>query len=225
MLNKTLLSACFLLSGATSLVLEIVWAKKLSYVLGNSLYGSSTVVAAFMAGLALGAYLSRLSIFRGFQPVRFYACLQVLIAVGGFLSIPAIDALEPFFATLYQSLSQSHGVFLLARFSVVFALVALPVTLMGMTLPVVVEAMKDGSDSVPRFGGILYGLNTLGAVTGTLAAGYYLIPEFGLLKSTRLIAAADLALAIVLILIAGRFRLASSPPAAIPACCRERISR
>ncbi|NNL95362.1 MAG: fused MFS/spermidine synthase [Xanthomonadales bacterium] len=206
-----MISACFLLSGATSLVLEIVWAKKLSYVLGNSLYGSSTVVAAFMAGLALGAYLSRLPVIRRRSPVRLYAALQVLIAAGGFASIPMIDMLEPLFALLHQSVSQSHGIFLLLRFSVVFALVMVPVTLMGMTLPVVVEAIRGSRDSVPKFGGILYGLNTLGAVAGTLAAGYLLIPALGLLKATWLIAAIDLSLALVLILSAKHFTPAGVP--------------
>ena len=202
MTKKALFSICFLFSGATSLVLEIVWAKKLSYVLGNTLYGSSTVVAAFMAGLALGAYLSRLTRFRTLPPIKLYASLQVLIAIGGFISIPVIDLVEPLFAWLYQSLSQTHSIFLLVRFSVVFVLVAAPVTLMGMTLPVVVEAIKSGKDNTPKFGGILYGVNTLGAFFGTLAAGYWLIPTFGLLKTTWLIAAVDLVLAMILFVLA-----------------------
>lgn len=198
MIRGVLISICFLLSGATSLVLEIVWAKKLSYVLGNSLYGSSTVVAAFMAGLALGAYLSRLRTFRAVSPLKLYAGLQLLIAVGGFISIPAVDKLEPLFALIYQSLSQTHSLFLLIRFSAVFVLVMIPVTLMGMTLPVVVEAIRDSQERTSRLGGMLYGLNTLGAFTGTLAAGYWLIPAFGLLTSTRLIAGVDFALAVLL---------------------------
>jgi spermidine synthase len=196
--NKTLLSICFLFSGTTSLALEIVWAKKLSYVLGNSLYGSSTVVAAFMAGLALGAYLSRLPRFRNLPPIKLYASLQILIAIGGFISVPVIDSVEPLFAWMYQSLSQTQSVFLFVRFTVVFALVVLPVTLMGMTLPIVVEAIKGSEESTPRTGGVLYGVNTLGALLGTLAAGYWLIPTFGLLKATWLIAGVDLALALIL---------------------------
>jgi spermidine synthase len=221
MFKKAILSACFLLSGATSLVLEIVWAKKLSFTLGNSLYGSSTVVAAFMAGLALGAFLARLKPIRSLPPIRLYAALQVAIAIGGFFSIPAIDSLEPLFSYLYQSLAQSHTVFLVVRFSLVFALVVIPVTLMGMTLPVVVEAVRASEKELPRSGGILYGLNTIGAFLGTLAAGYLLIPALGLTKTTWLIAGIDFVLA-VLLLAMGSNRLGQAP---IPAHDRGQVFR
>ncbi|MAI78976.1 MAG: hypothetical protein CL917_08550 [Deltaproteobacteria bacterium] len=196
---QVLLALCFLFSGATSLVLEIVWAKKLSYILGNSLYGSSTVVASFMAGLALGAYLSRLHRFRRSSPIRLYAHLQILIAIGGFLSIPLLDIFEPVFAWIYQEFSQTHSLFLFIRFCAVFVLLMAPVTLMGMTLPVVVEAIDTGRTGTARFGGLLYGINTLGAFAGTMTAGYLLIPAFGLRGTTQLAALTDIGIALVLL--------------------------
>ncbi|UCF81127.1 MAG: hypothetical protein JSV08_01510, partial [Acidobacteriota bacterium] len=56
--NRFVLGVCFFLSGATSLALEVAWAKELSYILGNTLYAVATVVAAFMAGLGLGSALA-----------------------------------------------------------------------------------------------------------------------------------------------------------------------
>ncbi|HVP14628.1 MAG TPA: hypothetical protein VMS88_03730 [Terriglobales bacterium] len=50
-------TACFLASGAAGLIYEVVWSKQFAYLLGNSLQAVATVVAAFLTGLALGAYV------------------------------------------------------------------------------------------------------------------------------------------------------------------------
>ncbi len=65
-----LLATCFFLSGAVSLVLEVAWAKQLSYLLGNTLYGVATVVAAFMGGLAVGSGLTSRFGHRLLRPLR-----------------------------------------------------------------------------------------------------------------------------------------------------------
>ena len=71
--ERWLLGACFLVSGATGLVLQVAWSKQLSYILGRTLYGSATVVAAFMAGLGLGSALAGRFAHRVTRPVRSYA--------------------------------------------------------------------------------------------------------------------------------------------------------
>src|SRR5438093_12975867 len=53
--RRGLLYVCFFASGMAGLTLEIVWSKYLSYLLGNSIYGVSTVVAAFLGGVGIGA--------------------------------------------------------------------------------------------------------------------------------------------------------------------------
>src|SRR2546427_12287395 len=55
--RRPLLYGCFFASGAAGLILEVVWSKYLSLLLGNSIYGVSTVVAAFLGGLGVGAAL------------------------------------------------------------------------------------------------------------------------------------------------------------------------
>ena len=78
------LALCFFASGATSLVLEVVWAKELSYVLGNTLYAVSTVIAAFMAGLAFGSWLASRRFRHVRSPLLVYSALQLLIAALGY---------------------------------------------------------------------------------------------------------------------------------------------
>src|SRR5947207_14590538 len=133
-LERWTLGACFVVSGATGLVLQVAWSKELSYILGSSLYGSATVVAAFMAGLGMGSALAARFAERLTRPVRSYAFIQFGIAACGAVSIPVFRAMEPVFRVLFQTFAPGQGAFLLTRFAVVFLLILVPVILMGITL-------------------------------------------------------------------------------------------
>ncbi|MFQ5417799.1 MAG: fused MFS/spermidine synthase, partial [Myxococcota bacterium] len=189
---KHLLAACFLVSGATSLVLEVAWAQELSYVLGNSLYAVSTVIGAFMAGLALGAFGAGRWLDRLERPILAYALLEFAIAVFGFFSISVLRATPDLYAALYQSgLSELPALFFVVRFSVLFGLMMVPTTLMGMTLPLVAGAYSRAKRDYDLETGLLYGINTLGAVLGTLLAGFVLIPELGLWQTCAVVGVTD----------------------------------
>jgi spermidine synthase len=185
------LALAFFVSGATSLVLEVAWTKQLGYVLGNTLHAVSTVVAAYLAGLALGAHLGGRRLRGLARPLPVYAGIQLAIGLCGAASIPVLRAAAPLFASVHGALGESPGVFLLARFSVVFALLLVPTTLMGTTLPVIAGAWRGDRDGPAAAGGLVYGLNTLGAVCGTLLAGFVLVPRFGLLATCSGVALVD----------------------------------
>ena len=190
---KCFLLTCFFFSGATSLSLEVAWAKELSYLLGVDLYASTTVVTAFMAGLGLGAILVARFFRWSRASIAAYAVLQIAIGICGLFSIPLFRSTLPLFSFLYSTVSFNNNLFLPARFLVVFALMMIPVTLMGMTLPVIVGVSfrKIRMQFAPS-AGLFYGINTLGAVTGTLLAGFFLIPRLGILSTCMLTGSIDL---------------------------------
>ncbi len=212
---KKLLFLCFFFSGATSLVLQIVWTKELSYILGNTLYAMATVVAAFMAGLGIGSLLSSVVSPRLERPVLWYAFVQVGIALLGAVSVFVFRGTVPLFSTLYGSLG-SGGAFLLARFTVVTVLMLVPVTLMGVTLPLIVGALARAKESYAFEAGLAYGINTLGAVAGTWAAGFLLIPSLGLAGSAFTAAGIDAVVAAIAFFLAGRLPTAAPAPASGP---------
>ena len=185
----------FFVSGATSLALEVAWSKVLSYLLGVDLYASATVVTAYMAGIGLGAHLSvRLPHPWRRSPLT-YALLQGIIGLFGLVSLPLFWATQPLFTLLYGLFSASGALFLLLRFLVVFSLMLVPATLMGMTLPVLAGVGEDHSrGGFSRWAGLLYGVNTVGAVAGTLAAGFGLIPWLGLAATCRWAGLVDFAI-------------------------------
>src|SRR2546425_727452 len=53
---KSILYVIFFLSGATGLVYEVIWVRLTGLIFGNTSQAISTVLGAFMAGLALGSW-------------------------------------------------------------------------------------------------------------------------------------------------------------------------
>ncbi len=208
--RRPLLYACFFASGAAGLILEVVWSKYLSYLLGNSIYGVSTVVAAFLGGLGIGAALGGRLAARAKEPLLVYARLELVVALLGLLSPVAYLAARPVFAEL-NALFLGHGaVFLMLRFLALFIALLIPTIAMGATLPLLVNdfARRDPKSS-ERTVARLYAINTAGAVAGVAAAGFLAIPALGLWKTAALAAAIDLSVVAIILL-----ARPSAPPAA-----------
>ena len=198
--RRPLLYACFFASGAAGLILEVVWSKYLSFLLGNSIYGVSTVVAAFLGGLGIGASLGGRLAARAREPLLLYARLELIVAVLGLLSPLAYLAARPIFALL-NGLFLGHGAaFLFLRFLVLFAALLVPTIAMGASLPLLVSdfARRDAKGSTPAVAR-LYAVNTAGAVAGVAAAGFLAIPALGLWKTAALAAAIDLAVVLAIL--------------------------
>lgn len=193
--HRALLYLCFFSSGIAGLTLEIVWSKYLSYLLGNSIYGVATVVAAFLGGLGLGAVVGGRLSSRTRQPLLMYARLEILVAAMGLLSPLAYLIARPLFASLYGAMGGSGVAFLLVRFAILFLALLIPTIAMGATLPLLVSGFtrREGEfgSSVSR----LYAINTAGAVCGVALAGFVLIPALGLWKTAAVAAGIDLLVA------------------------------
>src|SRR5207244_4576507 len=79
--SLSLIGICFVLSGATGLIYEVLWVRMLGLVFGATTLAVSTVLAAFMGGLALGSALAGRVGARVERPVRAYGLLEIGIAV------------------------------------------------------------------------------------------------------------------------------------------------
>jgi len=180
---SVLVYVLFFLSGAAGLVYELIWVRELIFVFGGTTYAVTTVLVAFMAGLGLGSYLAgRWS--AGLQrPQRVYGALEIAVGLYA-LAVPVLlAAAEPVYRGLYGHLGQTPGLLTLARFLLSVGVLIVPTTCMGATLPVLVRYVTLAGGAVGRTVGVLYGINTLGAVLGVLAAGFWLIPGCGLART------------------------------------------
>lgn len=192
----------FGLSGAASLIFEIAWTRTLSTVMGSSTYAMSTVLGAFMGGLAVGALGGARLAPRLKNPAAAFAICELGIGFTGLLINPLIKSLTPLYIASYYAFHQSFMGFSVVQFAIVFAVVGVPTTLMGAGFPVVVRCLTHGArDEEGRLAGRAYGVNTVGAVLGALAAGFLLIPSLGTTRATVLASALNILTALVLLVV------------------------
>src|SRR5262249_61228818 len=120
---------CFFLSGVTGLVYQVVWLRMLVLILGHTVQAVTTVVAAFMAGLALGSFLWGRRAGQARHPLRQYGWLEIGIGIYGAL-MPALLWLVPLLnVDLRQQLGAST--FGTVQFLGMFGLLLVPTALMG----------------------------------------------------------------------------------------------
>ncbi len=216
---------CFFFSGAAGLIYQVVWTRMLTQIFGNTTYAIATVLSAFMAGLAIGSYLFGQIADRGKNDFLLYGVLEAGVGVYGFLVPWIFSMTEKIYGPIF-GLNESYPfLFNLVLFFLSFVLLVFPTLLMGATLPVL---SKFFVRSFAQFGqrvGDLYATNTLGAVIGCAAAGFFLIPALGMRMTVFVAAGSNLIIAAV-ILIADVFRdkspMITAPEAVVaPAEARE----
>jgi spermidine synthase len=172
------LGGAFLVSGAAGLIHEVVWTRLLGHLFGVSSLAISTVLGAYMAGLALGSWWIGRRAAGYADQRRVYAFLELGIGLFA-LAVPFILHLtEPLYGWVWREFRLSFAFFSLIRFVVAGAILLVPTFMMGATLPALAEyfARRDGRRLAPEW---LYTLNLLGAVAGTALAGFVLMPGLG----------------------------------------------
>ncbi|HNB21230.1 MAG TPA: fused MFS/spermidine synthase [Candidatus Melainabacteria bacterium] len=206
------------LSGASALLYEVAWVRMMGLVVGSTTQAASCVIAAFLGGLALGGWLAgRVMSARKLPFFLTYGCLELGIAVTAPCVSFLLQGAPLTFATLTSQLPS--GTFWLTAERLIFASILLlpPTVLMGATLPIVTEFLVKHYAKPAHYFSVLYGLNTLGAVTGSLASVYLIFPYLGLFNSIMLAAAVNLSIAITVFALASAksFRSANDSPAAV----------
>jgi spermidine synthase len=202
------------LSGFAALVFEILWIRQLGLVVGTTTAAISTVIAAFMAGLAIGSAVFGRLTDRLRRPLRAYALLEAGIA----LSSLGVMALLPSLPAAYPPIASavSPGTPLAAvRFVLVFVLLLVPTSLMGGTFPILVKAATRELRHLGGTASLLYAANTAGAVAGASCAGLFLLGAVGIPGAYGIAVALNAASAL------GALALDRSVSAATPAPAAE----
>ncbi len=169
----------YFFSGATALVYELVWSRMLMHVFGSTAVALGTVLAAFMAGMAIGSWLIGKAADKSNNCLRLYALLEIGLALAALVSHILLSRIGPVHLALHDVFGFSATVFGLIRFLLAFSLVMGPTILMGATLPVLARLLASHRSQVGINLSTLYATNTFGAVCGVLITGFYLIGKFG----------------------------------------------
>jgi predicted membrane-bound spermidine synthase len=213
--NVKLLFALFALSGFTGLIYESVWSHYLRLFLGAAAFSQSFVLAAFMGGMALGAWLAS----------RWSARLANLLAAYGWIEaaigVAALIFHESFVLLTQVSLDHvipglgSPGTVEIYKYSLCAVLIVPQTLLLGMTFPLLSGAViRRGPEASGHHLAMLYFTNSIGAAAGALAAAFLLLGWLGMPGTMRLAGVLNLALAAAVLAIARRGEPA--PVAAAP---------
>jgi spermidine synthase len=188
-------SLLFFLSGATGLVYELLWVRVLYQTFGSTIQSVTTVVAAYMGGLGLGAWLFGRRVDHHPRPTALYGVLEIAIGLFGLVSPLVLGLAHTLYIGLAGALQLGGGVSVALRFGLAALVLLVPTALMGGTLPVLTRAfMGVERDELRPSLARLYGLNTLGAVLGTGLAGFLLIEFVGITASLWGTAAVNVAI-------------------------------
>ncbi len=166
-------------SGCAALVFQIAWMRELRLVFGATTAAAAAVLAVFMAGLGIGSALLGKRADRARNPLFLYGVLEAAIAFSAAVS-PWLTTLA---STIYIRLGGQESLGFVGATTVRLALTAVvmgvPSFLMGGTLPAAVRAVTTSADVHRRALGVLYGMNTLGAVFGAAAATLFALENLG----------------------------------------------
>jgi spermidine synthase len=198
---RALLAIVFFLSGVAGLGYEVVWGRWLHSVFGASAWALAAILSAFMAGLALGGFTAgRLAPRLRVDPLKAYGLIEILIGAWALLFPQLLDGVVAVQGRFFFQWVEHHTLYGLMRFGLSFLVLLVPTSLMGATFPLLSVYVARRSNAPTRWVGWLYGLNSAGAVFGTVLAGFVLIARFGLIGSNLLLAAVNFGVGVVAIL-------------------------
>ena len=198
----------FFFSGATSLVYEVLWTRRLSLTFGHTVLAVSTVLTVFMSGLALGSFLAgrwtdkekrRLAESpEKSSAARFltlYGRLEIGIGVWAVLTLLFLNGVESVYLWAARGGAGSTTLYAIVFFGSFLVLLP-PTTAMGATLPVFTQLLVATKQDVGAWLSRIYGWNTLGACLGAGLGGFLLLPNLGLRLSVCAAAFGNLAIGV-----------------------------
>jgi spermidine synthase len=205
--RTNVLVGVFAVSGFASIAYEVLWFRVLANFQVHTVFAFSAMLATYLVGLVLGAFIcARFLAPRKDRLLLYFARLQLLIAVGGLMTVGLLGRSRnmsvAFNAWLHPINSHSAFDWLAGTTETMLLCVVvllIPTTLIGISLPLASELTVQQLSMLGRRLGRLYAMNTLGGTLGSLTAGFVLVPYLGTQTSLMLIVVLNLLLFLVVV--------------------------
>ena len=187
----------FAVSGFSAMAYEVIWTRLLGLVIGPTTYSFTLVIASFIIGLAVGSlYFGLLgdrvkgvfSLLVGTQLCA--ACLALLVS-------QFFGNSQFFFAKLIYTFQDHFNEMIWLQFIIIFLVMLGPTVLLGATFPLVNRIYARSMPVLGKSIGTAYALNTVGAILGSVAAGFILIPLLGKENGLRFVMALQFTVALI----------------------------
>jgi spermidine synthase len=184
------LFVAFALSGFASIAYEVLWFRVLSTTLESSVYAFTLLLVTFLFGLVLGGvfYAARLS--NHPRPLELLVGIQSLVALAALFSLAMLGQVR----TLEHALPGGY-VWMFVRAGLI---ILVPTTLIGMAFPLVAQLTTVQLERLGRNVGVLYSVNTVGGIAGSLLVGLLLIPVLGTQRTFLVVCALSMGVALMI---------------------------
>lgn len=191
----------FLLSGATSLAYQVAWTRILSLFFGSDVYAAAITLSVFMGGLSLGSWIAGRWGDWLKRPLLVYGVCEIAIAVAAYLFPFFLSGFEGIYQDIYRDRFDAQpGLYHGFRLTVAASVLTVPTLLMGATLPLIVRRFANTPHILGRRVGAFYAINTLGALSGTLIAGFALLPRLGVIQTVMVAIVVNLVIGIIAVI-------------------------
>jgi spermidine synthase len=169
----------FGISGAVALTLEVAWARIFGLVFGSSVYSFALVLAAYLLGVALGSVLWGARLADSRRPWFAFAGLQVALAAGVIFGLWLMPRMPEIFAGVLIASRHELSTVYLTEVGLAGLIAFLPCLALGAIFPVGARILGGERETAAEATGLAYTVNTTGTVTGTMLAGFLLLPYLG----------------------------------------------
>ena len=190
------LVAVFFFSGFAGLAYEVVYAKALAVTFGGTALASNTVLATYMGGMAIGAWLGGVIADRTSKPVFLYAIFEAVIGIYAAITPFLFKSIEFIYVSIALDSPPDAAWLTVMRVILGAIILGIPTVLMGATLPLMFKQLRNMGVSTSHAIAPLYTANVLGAAFGALITGYVLLSTVGRTGTTLLAATISLMVAL-----------------------------
>jgi predicted membrane-bound spermidine synthase/tetratricopeptide (TPR) repeat protein len=192
----------YAVSGLVAMLYEVAWSRVLVLVLGSSTYAYTIMLGTFLLGLALGAGVMTRLASRWSSPLLVAGVVQAVIAVATLASVRLVEELPFLYLRAWETFQPSPRGLMGVQFLLAAGLMILPTLGLGAMFPVAMRGLNPRGDGAGRVVGWAYALNTVGAIAGSVLAGFVLLPQIGSQRTMLLGVALNVALVVIALLAA-----------------------
>ncbi|QRN98833.1 fused MFS/spermidine synthase [Archangium violaceum] len=178
--RRTLLVTAFALCGFASISYEVLWFRVLSTSLDSSTYAFTILLVTFLLGLVIGGLFYSLRLAGRVRELELFVSVEAMLSFAGLLSLALLGMSRPVSQVLSGLVGGWGPNAVYAGMLLHAALVILvPASLIGVIFPLVVQLTTRHVASAASNVGLLYSVNTLGGIVGSLLVGFVLVPAVG----------------------------------------------
>ncbi|HEY6214348.1 MAG TPA: fused MFS/spermidine synthase, partial [Vicinamibacterales bacterium] len=174
------------LSGLTALGSEVIWTRVLSLIFGATAYTFSLILAVFLVGLGIGSTVASMTARDQRSARRALGWCQLLLC--GAVAWAAYMLTESLtYWPINPSISTSPWYTFQLDLVRCFWVVLPGAILWGASFPLALAAVASSEQDAARLAGGVYAANTVGAIVGSLATSFVLVPWIGSSHSEQVV--------------------------------------